>query len=122
MVNPKPSRTFPDHFKWGFAAAAPQIEGAAFADGKGLSVRDTLARQPGRVHNGDTLDLACDHYRRYAEDLTHMARLGAKHYRLTVAWPRIYPQGTTRRTSAWRRRWAMRPSSAPRAWACMQMA
>ncbi len=94
MVNPKPSRTFPDHFKWGFAAAAPQIEGAAFADGKGLSVWDTLARQPGRGHNGDTLDLACNHYRRYAEDLTHMARLGAKHYRLTVAWPRIYPQGT----------------------------
>ena len=90
MVNPKPSRTFPDHFKSGFTAAAPRIEGAACTDGKRLSVWDTFARQPGRVLGGDTLDVACDHYQRYAEDLTLMARLLAKYDRLSVAWPRIY--------------------------------
>jgi len=94
VMNPKLTRPFPDHFKWGFAAAAPQIEGAAFSDGKGPSVWDNFASQPGKVHNGDTLDVACDHYHRYADDLALMASLGAKHYRLSVAWPRIYPQGT----------------------------
>ena len=84
---------FPADFVWGFAAAAPQIEGAAFIDGKGPSVWDTFARQPGKVHNGDTLDVACDHYHRYAEDLALMAALGARHYRLSIAWPRIFPTG-----------------------------
>lgn len=91
-ITPQPQR-FPKDFVWGFAAAAPQIEGAAFADGKGPSVWDTFARQPGRVHNGDTLDRACEHYTRYKSDFALMARLGAKHYRLSVAWPRIYPEG-----------------------------
>ncbi len=87
------ARPFPKNFIWGFAAAAPQIEGAAFEGGKGPSVWDTFARQPGKVHNGDNLDVACDHYHRYAEDLALMASLGARHYRLSIAWPRIFPTG-----------------------------
>ncbi|RRJ94254.1 beta-glucosidase [Opitutaceae bacterium TAV4] len=84
---------FPKNFVWGFAAAAPQIEGAAFEDNKGPSIWDTFARQPGAVHNGDNLDVACDHYHLYKKDFALMARLGAKHYRLSIAWPRIFPMG-----------------------------
>ena len=82
---------FPEHFTWGVATAAPQIEGAAFEDGKGESTWDRFSRQPGCVHNGDTLDTACDHYHRYEEDIALMASLGVKNYRLSLAWPRIIP-------------------------------
>ena len=85
--------SFPKHFKWGFAAAAPQIEGAAFTDGKGESIWDRFCRIPGKVHHGDTLDVACGHYTRFHDDFKLMARLGARHYRLSLAWPRIYPDG-----------------------------
>jgi beta-glucosidase len=85
--------SFPKDFVWGVAAAAPQIEGAAFADGKGESIWDRFARQPGKVRHGDTLDVACDHYHRFAEDFALMRALGVRHYRLSLAWPRIYPQG-----------------------------
>ncbi len=68
-------------------------EGAAFEDGKGESIWDHAARIPGKIHNGDTLDVACDHYHRYKQDFALMRKLGAKHYRLSIAWPRIYPQG-----------------------------
>ncbi len=84
---------FPKDFVWGVATAAPQIEGAAFEDGKGPSIWDTFARKPGKVYNGDTLDVACDHYHRYKDDFALMAKLGVKNYRLSLAWPRIYPQG-----------------------------
>lgn len=84
---------FPQGFVWGFAAAAPQIEGAAFLDGKGPSTWDHFARQPGKILNGDNLDVACDHYHRFDEDFRLMAELGAKHYRLSMAWPRFYPDG-----------------------------
>ncbi|MFT7723496.1 MAG: GH1 family beta-glucosidase [Roseateles sp.] len=84
---------FPDAFVFGVAAAAPQIEGAACADGKGESIWDRFARQPGKVHDGDTPDVACDHYHRFDEDFALMASLGLRHYRLSIAWPRIYPQG-----------------------------
>jgi beta-glucosidase len=87
---------FPKNFVWGTATAAPQIEGAAFADGKGESIWDRFARTPGRVHKGDNLDVACDHYHRYQEDFALMRRLGLKHYRMSVAWPRIFPQGDSR--------------------------
>lgn len=92
MIRPR-SLFFPKNFVWGFAAAAPQIEGAAFTDGKGPSVWDTFAREPGRVLNGDTLDTACEHYTRYAADFKLMRSLGARHFRLSLAWPRIYPEG-----------------------------
>ena len=91
-IKPRPL-SFPKNFVWGFAAAAPQIEGAAFADGKGPSVWDHFSRQPGKVHNGDTLDVACEHYTRYKQDFKLMRSLGAKHYRLSLAWPRIFPEG-----------------------------
>ena len=85
--------TFPKNFVWGFATAAPQIEGAAFEDGKGESIWDRAAHTTNRIHNHDTLDVACDHYHLYKTDFALMRKLGAKHYRLSLAWPRIYPQG-----------------------------
>ncbi|MDR7333786.1 GH1 family beta-glucosidase [Roseateles asaccharophilus] len=84
---------FPADFVFGVAAASAQIEGAAFKDGKGESVWDRFARIPGKVHNGDTPDVACDHYHRFDEDFALMASLGMKTYRLSIAWPRIYPKG-----------------------------
>ncbi len=92
MRSPTPLR-FPPRFVWGTATAAAQIEGAAFADGKSESVWDRFARRPGAVHNGDTLDVACDHYHRFDQDFALMARLGIKHYRLSLAWPRLIPDG-----------------------------
>lgn len=91
-IKPRPLK-FPKKFVWGFAASAPQIEGAAFTDGKDASVWDTFSRQPGKVKNGDTLDVSCDHYHRYKKDFALMAKLGAKNYRLSLAWPRIFPTG-----------------------------
>ncbi len=90
---PPLSSAFPANFVWGVATAAPQIEGAAWADGKGESIWDRFAREPGRVRHGDTLDVACDHYHRYREDFALMRSLGLKHYRLSLAWPRIFPRG-----------------------------
>jgi beta-glucosidase len=87
------SSPFPDDFVFGVAAAAAQIEGAAFEDGKGESIWDRFSRQPGKVHDGDTLDIACDHYHRFDEDFALMASLGVRNYRLSLAWPRIYPKG-----------------------------
>jgi beta-glucosidase len=84
---------FPPSFVFGVAAAAPQIEGAAFTDGKGESIWDRFCRIAGKVAHGHTLDTACDHYHRFDEDFALMAALGVKHYRLSIAWPRIYPQG-----------------------------
>jgi beta-glucosidase len=87
------SSPFPSSFVFGVAAASAQIEGAAFTDGKGESIWDRFARTPGKVAGGDTLDVACDHYHRFDEDFALMASLGVKNYRLSIAWPRIYPQG-----------------------------
>lgn len=84
---------FPPRFVWGTATAAPQIEGAAMADGKGESVWDRFARRPGAVLNGDTLDQACDHFHRHPADFALMQELGLQHYRLSIAWPRIFPHG-----------------------------
>jgi beta-glucosidase len=87
------SDPFPRGFVWGVATAAPQIEGAAFTDGKGESVWDRFACIPGKVHNGDTLEAGCDHYHKYREDFALMRELGVKNYRLSLAWPRIFPTG-----------------------------
>ncbi len=84
---------FPRNFVWGTAAAAPQIEGAARTDGKSESVWDHFARRPGAILNGDTPDVACDHYRHFRRDFALMRKLGLRHYRLSLAWPRIYPGG-----------------------------
>ncbi|WP_433388007.1 GH1 family beta-glucosidase [Micromonospora sp. KLBMP9576] len=85
---------FPENFVWGAATAAYQIEGAATDDGRGQSIWDTFSRTPGKVHHGHTGDVACDHYHRYADDVTLMAELGLAAYRFSVAWPRIQPDGT----------------------------
>jgi beta-glucosidase len=90
---PPNNSAFPSDFVWGVSTAAPQIEGGAFAGGKGESVWDRFCRIPGRIHNGDTLDVACDHYNRFREDFALMRSLGIRNYRLSIAWPRIYPKG-----------------------------
>jgi beta-glucosidase len=85
--------SFPDGFAWGTATAAYQIEGAASADGRGLSVWDTFSRAPGNVRGGDTGDIACDAYHRYREDVALMASLGLNAYRFSISWPRVVPGG-----------------------------
>jgi beta-glucosidase len=85
---------FPDGFRWGVSTAAYQIEGATTEDGRGLSIWDTFSHQPGRISDGSTGDVACDHYHRYAEDVGLLAGLGVDAYRFSIAWPRIQPDGT----------------------------
>ncbi len=84
---------FPDGFVWGVATAAAQIEGAARFDGKGESIWDHFAGLPGNIKNGDTPEVACDHYHRYEADFDLMSKLGVSNYRLSVAWPRVFPAG-----------------------------
>ena len=88
-----PDRSFPDGFVWGVATAAYQIEGAATEDGRGPSIWDTFSHTPGRTMNGDTGDVAADHYHRWAEDIGHIADLGLGAYRFSVSWPRVQPGG-----------------------------
>ncbi|GAB3802402.1 GH1 family beta-glucosidase [Micromonospora zhanjiangensis] len=85
---------FPDGFLWGVATAAYQIEGAAAEDGRGPSIWDTFSHTPGRVIEGHTGDVACDHYHRSADDVRLMADLGVSSYRFSVSWPRIQPDGS----------------------------
>ena len=85
---------FPDGFLWGAATAAYQIEGAVDEDGRAPSIWDTFCRTPGKVLNGDTGDIACDHYHRWREDIALMRDLGLRAYRFSVAWPRVIPGGT----------------------------
>ncbi len=84
---------FPSNFLWGAATAAYQIEGAWNEEGKGESIWDRFSHMPGRVTNGDTGDVACDHYHRYAEDIAIMRRIGLKAYRFSTSWPRVLPGG-----------------------------
>lgn len=85
--------SFPRDFVWGAATAAYQIEGAAFEDGKGLSVWDTCCKKEGFVKDGDSGNIACDHYHRYKEDVQLMKEMGLKAYRLSISWPRVLPEG-----------------------------
>jgi beta-glucosidase len=84
---------FPNNFVWGTATSAYQIEGAATEDGRGPSIWDTFSHTPGKTLNGDTGDVACDHYHRYAEDLDLVAQMGLNAYRFSIAWPRVQPLG-----------------------------
>ncbi len=84
---------FPSGFQWGVSTAAYQIEGATGEDGRGDSIWDTFCREPGRVADGRTGDVACDHYHRWPEDLDLIAGLGATAYRFSIAWPRVRPGG-----------------------------
>jgi beta-glucosidase len=84
---------FPDNFAWGAATSAYQIEGAAREDGRGESIWDRFSHTPGRVRNGDTGDIAADHYHRYLADLDLMKSLGLRSYRFSLSWSRILPAG-----------------------------
>ena len=86
---------FPEDFLWGTATASYQIEGASNVDGRGVSIWDTFSKTPGKVVNGDTGDVACDHYNRFEEDIEIMKDLGVKAYRFSIAWPRLFPAGDT---------------------------
>jgi beta-glucosidase len=90
---PAAARTFPDGFYWGTATSAYQIEGAWNEDGKGESIWDRFAHTQGNIRNGDTGDVANDHYHRYKEDVALMKDIGAKAYRFSISWPRIFPEG-----------------------------
>jgi beta-glucosidase len=85
---------FPEHFVWGAATAAYQVEGAVDVDGRGPSIWDTFTRVPGAIAGGDTGDIACDQYHRYPEDIALLSDIGLAAYRFSVAWPRIQPDGT----------------------------
>lgn len=85
--------SFSKAFVWGVSTASYQIEGAAHEDGRGMSVWDMFSRKPGAIFQGDTGDVACDHYHRYQEDVNLMRELGVNAYRFSIAWPRIFPHG-----------------------------
>jgi len=84
---------FPDGFLWGAATSAYQIEGSPLADGAGVSNWHRFAHTPGRVHNDENGDVACDHYRRWEEDVLIMRDLGLTSYRFSISWSRILPLG-----------------------------
>jgi beta-glucosidase len=88
--------TFPHDFLWGGATASYQIEGAWNEDGKGESIWDRFCHTSGMVTDGDTGDVACDHYHRYQDDIALMRRLGLKAYRFSTSWPRVFPTGRRR--------------------------
>ena len=84
---------FPDGFRWGTATSAYQIEGATRHDGRGPSIWDTFSQEPGRIRDGTTGGPGVDHYHRYKEDVTLMKSIGARTYRFSIAWPRVFPDG-----------------------------
>ncbi|KAK3789616.1 hypothetical protein RRG08_050060 [Elysia crispata] len=85
---------FPDGFIWAAATAAYQVEGAWDADGKGPSIWDVFSSRPGNVDNGDTGQVACDSYHYYKQDVQLLKKLGVSHYRFSISWPRVMPDGT----------------------------
>ena len=87
---------FPADFLWGAATSAYQVEGSPLADGAGPSIWHRFSRTPGRITGGDTGDVACDQYRRYPEDIALMKALGLGAYRFSIAWGRVFPEGTGR--------------------------
>ena len=80
---------FPPDFVWGAATAAYQIEGAWDEDGKGENIWDRFSHTPGKVENGDTGDVACDHYNRWKDDIALMKKIGIQAYRFSISWGRI---------------------------------
>lgn len=86
-------RNFPDNFLWGVATAAYQVEGAAYEDGRGISIWDTFSHTPGKTDNGDSGDHACDFYHLYPDDIEIMKGLGLKGFRLSLSWSRLFPNG-----------------------------
>jgi len=94
LLNDQP--VFPKNFTWGAAAASYQIEGGVREDGRGLSVWDVFCQRPGAILGAHTGELACDHFHRYEEDVALMRQIGLQAYRLSIAWPRIFPEGRGR--------------------------
>lgn len=90
------SYQFPQHFLWGSATSAYQIEGSPLADGAGPSIWHRFERTPGMVTDGDTGEVACDHYNRMPEDVALMRQLGMQAYRFSIAWARVLPEGRGR--------------------------
>lgn len=90
---PGVDQRFPPGFLWGVATASYQIEGSPDADGKGKSIWDIYSHIPGKMKNGDTGDVAIDHYRRYRDDVALMKQLGVQAYRFSISWPRVFPDG-----------------------------
>ena len=86
--------TFPPDFLWGTATSAYQIEGAVNEDGRGPSIWDRFVHLKGKIIDHSTADVANDHYHRYKEDVQLIKELGAKAYRFSIAWPRVFPEGT----------------------------
>lgn len=84
---------FPEHFLWGAATSAHQIEGSPLADGAGPSTWHRFARTPGRILGGEHAEVACDHYRRYEQDVALMRELELQAYRFSVSWSRVLPEG-----------------------------
>jgi beta-glucosidase len=97
-TKPAPDRhapaSFPNGFLWGTATSAYQIEGAVNEDGRGRSIWDTFAHTPGTIEDHSNADRANDHYHRYKEDVGLIKQLGVKAYRFSIAWPRVFPEGT----------------------------
>jgi beta-glucosidase len=96
MPPPSSSRSFPKGFRWGTATASYQVEGAVQEDGRGVSIWDKFSHAPGNIHNGNTGDIADDHFHRYKEDVALMKALGVNAYRFSIAWPRVFPDGVGR--------------------------
>ena len=93
--NPKTApASFPGHFVWGAATSAYQIEGAVKEDGRGESIWDRFVQRKDKIVDQSTADVANDHYHRYKEDVRLIKELGAKAYRFSIAWPRVFPDGT----------------------------
>ena len=83
--------SFPSDFVWGAATSSLQIEGGA--DQRGESIWDRFAKTPGNIGDGSNLDVACDHFNRWREDLQLLKDLGVKAYRFSINWPRVIPEG-----------------------------
>jgi beta-glucosidase/6-phospho-beta-glucosidase/beta-galactosidase len=87
-------KELPQGVIWGVSTSSYQIEGASDVDGRCPNVWDSYSRVPGDIANGDTGDVACDHYHRYREDIEIMRKMGVKAYRFSLAWPRVIPLGS----------------------------
>ena len=92
--NRRAASSFPNDFLWGTATSAYQIEGAVNEDNRGPSIWDRFAQTPGTISDRSNGDTAANHFHLYKEDIRLMKALGAKAYRFSIAWPRVFPEGT----------------------------
>ena len=94
LMTDAPMPQFPAGFVWGASTSSYQIEGAVSEDGRGVSIWDEFCRQPGKIRDGHTGDVAADHYHRWKSDVELMTGLGLSAYRFSIAWPRVQPSGS----------------------------